>query len=171
MWNKLINLYCRQTPEQAVEPVQTEDMDVSKYCTFVAVHCFAGFYPQFVKAPSGAKMHVIDIDKFMLQANTYAAYWTSANWRYGYFQVFYIYTFTLSCWRLNKICKGHISGRYPSNVIQKKFMLKANTWAGFWTSAIWRYGWFQVLYIHAFTLSCLLLFTIFKDHINGRHSW
>ena len=120
MWNKLINLYCRQTPEQAVEPVQTEDMDVSKYYTFVAVHCFAGFYPQFVKAPSGAKMHVIDIDKFMLQANTYAAYWTSANWRYGYFQVFYIYTFTLSCWRLNKICKGHISGRYPSNVIQNK---------------------------------------------------
>ena len=122
MWNKLINLYCRQTPEQAVEPVQTEDMDVSKYYTFVAVHCFAGFYPQFVKAPSGAKMHVIDIDKFMLQANTCAAYWTSANWRYGYFQVFYICAFTLSCWRLNKICKGHISGRYPSNVIKKYYV-------------------------------------------------
>ena len=28
-------IFCRQTPENADEPLQTEDMDGSRYCKFV----------------------------------------------------------------------------------------------------------------------------------------
>ena len=54
MLMEIKKICCRLTPENAAEPLQTEDMDFSRYSTYVPLHYRAGFYTQLLKATTVA---------------------------------------------------------------------------------------------------------------------